>query len=250
MDENDGLAPVVSSILAAAKRRESPGNRIRVDAKSIPDALATARAEGRVPVIAEVKPSSPRTDRVRRDDPVELATSMVAGGAAALSVLTEPEHFGGSPAALEAVREAVPVPVIRKDFVLEPSHLDVVEADAVLLIVRFLSDLSGMIDAVRDRGMEPLVEVHTGEELERALEAGATLIGVNNRDLATLEVDRSTFARVRSNVPEDVTLVAESGIRTREHARTMLEAGASGLLIGEAIMDGDVRDNTERFVHA
>ena len=250
MVENVGLAPAVTSILEAAKHRRSGGMRVSVDARSIHEALAHARSDGRVPVLAEIKPTSPTTDGVSDADPVTLAQSMVAGGAAALSVLTEPDHFGGSPDVLESVREGVSVPVLRKDFVLEESQLDVVAADAVLLIVRFLDDLESMIGAVRDRGMEPLVEVHTRDELRQAVEAGALLIGVNNRDLTTLSVDLSTFEEVAPAAPETVSLIAESGITTPDQARNMLEAGAAGLLIGSAIMAGDVRANTEEFVHA
>jgi indole-3-glycerol phosphate synthase len=250
MDEQVPLAPAVTSILEAARRRPPDGTRIRADAQSVSAALGDATRDGRLPVIAEIKPTSPTTDRVTDDDPVALARAMVDGGAAALSVLTEPEHFGGSPGALESIREAVSVPVLRKDFVLEESHLDLVAADAVLLIVRFLDDLESMVAAVRDRGMEPLVEVHSRAELQTAVDAGASLIGVNNRDLATLTVDRSIFERVAPVAPADVTLVAESGIHSAELARQMVAAGADGLLIGSAIMDGDVRKNTEAFVRA
>jgi indole-3-glycerol phosphate synthase len=175
---------------------------------------------------------------------------MVDGGAAALSVLTEPEHFGGSVETLERIREAVDVPVLRKDFLLREAHLDVVEADVVLLIARFLDDLTGMVEAARSRGFQPLVEVHTAAELERAVDAGAELVGVNNRDLGRLEVDLGTFERVAPSVPEDVTLVAESGIETTADVRRMREAGADALLVGTAIMDGDVRGNTERLTQA
>ena len=176
---------------------------------------------------------------------------MVAGGAAAISVLTEPEHFGGSTDALQQVREAVPVPVLRKDFLLREAHLDAVAADAVLLIARFLDeDLEPMIAAARRRGFQPLVEVHDRDELDRALSAGAELIGVNNRDLARLEVDLGTFERVAPHVPDDVTLIAESGIRSSADADRMLDAGADGLLIGSAIMDGDVGANTRAVTGA
>jgi indole-3-glycerol phosphate synthase len=176
---------------------------------------------------------------------------MVSGGATALSVLTEPEHFGGSPDALRRVREAVDVPVLRKDFVLHEAQLDVVEADLVLLIARFLGeDLPAMVDAARARGFQPLVEVHSRAELRDALDAGAEIIGVNNRDLARLEVDLSTFERVAPGAPDDVTLLAESGVTTPDDARRMRQAGADALLIGSAIMDGDVRANTERFVRS
>ena len=257
MGNGGEIAPAVAAILESAREREGRGERVTVpDARSLPNALTAAEREGRVPLIAEVKPTSPTTDGERRDDPVELAREMAAGGAAALSVLTEPDHFGGSPESLERVREAVDVPVLRKDFLLSEGQLDVVEADVVLLIARFLGeDLAPMLAAARERGFQVLVEVHTHEELHGALEAGADVVGVNNRDLARLEVDLGTFERVigearereSGGIPEDVTLIAESGITTPEDAARMRRAGADGLLVGSAIMDGDVRANTERL---
>jgi indole-3-glycerol phosphate synthase len=180
---------------------------------------------------------------------------MIAGGAAALSVLTEPEHFGGSADALARIREAVDVPVLRKDFVLHESQLDVVEADVILLIVRFLQeagtdDLETLLAAARDRGFQVLVEVHDAAELQTAIDAGADIVGVNNRDLAKLEVNLGTFERVASEAPEGVTLIAESGISTPADVRRMREAGADGLLVGSAIMDGDVETNTETLTRA
>jgi indole-3-glycerol phosphate synthase len=246
MNASDAVAPEVASILSAARERPTPERSVSVDPRDLRAALAGGRPDRR-PVIAEVKPTSPTTEGRRDDDPVALATEMVEGGAVALSVLTEPEHFGGSTGTLERVRDAVDVPVLRKDFLLEPGHLDAVEADAVLLIARFLEDLPGMVAAARERGFQPLVEVHTAEELDRALAAGADLVGVNNRDLAHLAVDLGTFERVAPEVPEDVTLLAESGIGSPEDADRMLDAGADGLLIGSAIMDGDVYENTRRL---
>ncbi|MFB6161553.1 MAG: indole-3-glycerol phosphate synthase [Haloferacaceae archaeon] len=253
MDITQGeLAPAVRSILAAAERRDGGSERVSVDARSLPAAFADAEAAGRVPVIAEVKPTSPTTDGERSADPVELAESMVAGGAAALSVLTEPDHFGGSPEALRRVRAAVDVPVLRKDFLLRAEQLDAVAADAALLIARFVDDLPGLVAAARDRGFQPLVEVHTEAELRAALDAGAELIGVNNRDLARLEVDLGTFERVAAALPadSDATLVAESGVTTPADVARMRAAGADGLLIGSAIMDGDVESNTRTFTNA
>jgi indole-3-glycerol phosphate synthase len=247
MNTAEGVAPAIESILAAAREREGGDERVAVDARSLPGALSAAEADGRVPVIAEVKPTSPTTDGRRDADPVDLAEAMVAGGAAALSVLTEPEHFGGSPDALREVRAAVDVPVLRKDFVLKKAQLDTVAADAVLLIARLLDDLDGMIAAARERGFQALIEVHTAAELDRALAAGADLVGVNNRDLARLEVDLSTFGRVADGAPDDVTLIAESGIGNTEDVRRMRRAGAEGLLIGSAIMDGDPETDTRRF---
>lgn len=247
MDDPNELAPAVQSILETAEGRGSARERVQVEARPLQDAFARAGDAGRVPVIAEVKPTSPTTDGKRADDPATLAQEMVAGGAAAISVLTEPEHFGGSPDALRAVREAVDVPVLRKDFILSEAQLDTVEADVVLLIVRFVDDLESLLAAARERGFQVLVEVHSQRELETALEAGAEIIGINNRDLAQLEVDLGTFESVAPHAPEDVTLLAESGIAEPADVSRMRAAGADGLLIGSAIMDGGVRANTRRL---
>ena len=252
---DDNLAAEVRSILDAAVERPGGDGRVAVAPRSFPDAVAAAEAEGRVPVVAEVKPTSPTTAGERDDDPVELARRMVAGGAAALSVLTEPEHFGGSTDRLERIREAVDVPVLRKDFIVREAQLDAVAADLILLIARFLDEpgtesLPALYDAAEARGFQPLVEVHTRSELERALEIGAEIIGINNRDLAELVVDLGTFDRLAPDVPDEVTLVAESGIATVGDLRRMREAGADALLIGTAIMDGDVEANTERLTTA
>jgi indole-3-glycerol phosphate synthase len=250
MDDDEEIAPAVESILSAARERGGGESRLSVSPRSLPDAFAAAEADGRVPIIAEVKPTSPTTDGERRDDPVALAEEMVAGGAAALSVLTEPEHFGGSPEALTSIREAVDVPVLRKDFLLHEAQLDVVEADVVLLIARFLDDLPGMLDAARERGFQVLVEVHDAAEFEAALDAGADIVGVNNRDLAKLEVDLGTFEQIAPEAPDDVTLIAESGVSTPADVRRMRAAGADALLVGSAIMDGSVRANTETLTRA
>ena len=262
MNADDEVAPAVRSILDAARSRADPdGERVDIEPRSLSDALSATEADGRAPVIAEVKPTSPTTEGTRRDDPVELAQAMVDGGAAALSVLTEPDHFGGSPEYLERVREAVDIPVLRKDFILRESQLDAVEADVVLLIVRFVDDLEGLLAAARERGFQVLVEAHTAAEVREAVEAGAQFVGVNNRDLAKLDVDLGTFKRVvdaTADDTEDVTLIAESGVSTPEDVRRLRAAGADALLIGSAIMDyeaGDdpaatVRTNTERLTNA
>jgi indole-3-glycerol phosphate synthase len=259
MESDGGMAPEVESILAAARDRGGGGERVDVDARSLVDAFDRAEADGRVPVVAEVKPTSPTADGERTDDPVALAEQMVAGGAAALSVLTEPDHFGGSAETLDAVRAAVDVPVLRKDFVLYEDQLDVVEADVILLIVRFLEedgtdDLPDLLGAARDRGFQVLVEAHTAEEVERAVEAGADIVGVNNRDLAKLDVDLSTFPEAASAAPEAVTLIAESGIGSPDDVAQMRGAGADALLVGSAIMDhggdSDVTENTRRLTAA
>ena len=259
MESDGGMAPEVESILAAARDRGGGGERVDVDARSLVDAFDRAEADGRVPVVAEVKPTSPTADGERTDDPVALAEQMVAGGAAALSVLTEPDHFGGSAETLDAVRAAVDVPVLRKDFVLYEDQLDVVEADVILLIVRFLEedgtdDLPDLLGAARDRGFQVLVEAHTAAEVERAVAAGADIVGVNNRDLAKLDVDLSTFPEAASAAPEAVTLIAESGIGSPDDVAQMRGAGADALLVGSAIMDhggdSDVTENTRRLTAA
>ncbi|MXR52100.1 indole-3-glycerol-phosphate synthase [Halovenus sp. WSH3] len=247
MTDTGGIAPAVESILATARQRGGGDERVSVDPRPLPAAIQRAEAAGRVPIIAEIKPTSPTTDGERRDDPVELAEQMVDGGATALSVLTEPEHFGGSPETLRAVREAVDVPVLRKDFILREDQLDTVEADLILLIARFVDDLDELVTAARERGFQVLVETHTEAEVETALDAGAEIIGVNNRDLARLDVDLSTFESVAPSGSEDVTLIAESGISTQGDVERMRAAGADALLVGSAIMDGDVAANTRRL---
>lgn len=251
MDNRDEMAPAVRSILDAAAERSGGDTRVSVDPRSLPAALRAVEADGLIPVIAEVKPTSPTTEGESERDPVELAQEMVAGGAAALSVLTEPAHFGGSIENYKRVRDAVDVPVLRKDFLLREAQLDAVAADVVLLIARFLGDdLAPMVQAARERGMQVIVEVHSEAEVEQAVAAGAEIIGVNNRDLVALAVELATFEDVAPAVPESATLLAESGISTPADAQRMREAGADGLLIGTAIIDGDPQENTTRFVNA
>ena len=255
MDDPDELAPAVRSILSAARERadavERADGTVSVAPRDLSAAFERAEADGRVPLIAEVKPTSPTTEGTHDDDPVALAEAMVTGGAAALSVLTEPEHFGGSVETLDRVRDAVDVPVLRKDFVVDEAQLDAVEGDVVLLIARFVGDdLPDLLAAARDRGFQVLVEVHDSEELERALDAGATTVGVNNRDLAELVVDLGTFESVAPHVSDEVTLIAESGSGSPADARRMRAAGADALLVGSAIMDGDVEANTRELVRA
>lgn len=253
MDDTEAaLAPAVREILDSARTRPGGDEQLSVTARSLPDAFERAESDGRVPILAEVKPTSPTTNGTNDGDPVALAKSMVDGGAAALSVLTEPDHFGGSIDNLKRIRAAVDVPVLRKDFILREDQLDLVESDVVLLIVRFLDDatLSKLIEAAKARGMQPLVEVHTEAELDRAIDAGASIIGINNRDLARLEVELATFEAIAPSAPDDVLLIAESGISTPTDVRRMVDAGADGLLVGTAIMDGNPRENTQQLVDA
>ncbi|MDY6780887.1 MAG: indole-3-glycerol-phosphate synthase, partial [Halobacteria archaeon] len=170
----------------------------------------------------------------------------------ALSVLTEPYHFDGSLETLRRVRDAVDVPVLRKDFVLDTDQIHEVESDLLLLIVEFLDDdLDGMVTESLEAGFEPLVEVHTSEQLETALGTDARVIGVNNRDLKRLEVDLSVSENLLPRVPDDRLAVAESGISSPDDARRMFDAGADAILVGSSIMQGgDVETKTRELVEA
>jgi indole-3-glycerol phosphate synthase len=193
-------------------------------------------------VVAELKPASP-TRGVIRDpfDPVALATSLEAAGAAALSVLTEGEFFGGSLKNLRDARKSVALPVLRKDFIYDPWQVweaRANDADSFLLIVAALYDaqLSELIAQGRELGMEPLVEIHTREELDRAIAAGAKIIGVNNRDLKTLEVRVPTSVELINHIPADSIAVSESGLRSKDDLQELRSAGFDAFLIGEHLM--------------
>jgi indole-3-glycerol phosphate synthase len=207
------------------------------------DGLAALRAPG-VGVIAEVKRRSPSAGALARiNDPAALAVQYQAGGARMISVLTEQRRFGGSLADLDAVRAAVQTPVLRKDFVIGSYQLWEARAhgaDMVLLIVAALPQnaLVSLVERAVSIGLVPLVEVHTDGELDRALEAGARVIGVNARNLATLEVDRSVFARLAPRVPDGIIKVAESGIRGPHDLLAYAAAGADAVLVGESLVTG------------
>jgi indole-3-glycerol phosphate synthase len=199
-------------------------------------------------VIAEVKRRSPsKGDLADIPDPAALATAYAEGGADAISVLTEQRRFGGSLEDLRRVRAAVPTPLLRKDFMV--TAYQVLEAraagaDLVLLIVAALDDalLRDLHDQARELGLTVLTEVHDEAEAERALGAGASLIGVNARDLKTLEVHPDTFARVAALLPAEVVTVAESGVGGRDDAARYADQGADVVLVGEALVkDGDPR---------
>jgi indole-3-glycerol phosphate synthase len=205
------------------------------------DAMAALRQPG-VGVIAEVKRRSPsKGDLASIPDPAELAEQYAANGARVISVLTEQRRFGGSLADLDAVRERVDVPLLRKDFVVSPYMVHEARAhgaDMVLLIVAALEQnvLESLLDRVESLGMTPLVEVHTEEECDRALEAGAKLIGVNSRNLHTLEVNRSIFGEIAPGLPNDVMRVAESGVRSPGDLLTYAGWGADAVLVGEGLV--------------
>ncbi|NLW49688.1 MAG: indole-3-glycerol phosphate synthase TrpC [Candidatus Brocadiaceae bacterium] len=231
-DEIDALARVGrSALLARAARQPAP----RAFRKALCDAPGTA-------LIAEVKKASPSVGVIRADfDPARMARDYERGGAAALSVLTDRPFFQGSPDFVEHVRQATALPVLRKDFLLDP--LQVIEArglgaDACLLIVAALeaAALRDLMALARDLHMDALVEAHDGHELDVALDAGADLVGVNNRNLRTFEVTLETAERLAGRVPDGVVLVAESGIRTPADVERLRACGVKAILVGETLM--------------
>jgi indole-3-glycerol phosphate synthase len=212
-------------------------------ARDAKDGVAALRGEG-VTVICEVKRSSPSKGALAAiADPAALAADYEAGGAAAISVLTEQRRFGGSLADLEAVRAAVDVPVLRKDFIVTAYQLweaRAYGADLALLIVSALDQpaLVSLVERAESIGLTPLVEVHDEEEVARAVDAGARIIGVNARNLKTLEVDRGTFARVAPEIPDHIVKVAESGVRGPHDLIAYANDGADAVLVGESLVTG------------
>ncbi|MEQ7009635.1 indole-3-glycerol phosphate synthase TrpC [Actinopolymorpha sp. B17G11] len=198
----------------------------------------------RVAIIAEVKRSSPSKGALAAiADPAALAVDYQAGGAAAISVLTENRRFGGTIDDLRAVRSAVEVPLLRKDFVLTSYQLweaRAYGADLVLLIVAALDQnaLVSLIERAESIGLTPFVECHTEEEVVRAADAGAKVIGVNARDLKTLEVDRTAFARLSPKIPDNIVKIAESGVRGPHDVIEYARAGAHAVLVGESLVTG------------
>lgn len=234
----------------ARRRAQTPEADLRAalaDVAAPRDPMPALRAPGSS-VIAEVKRRSPSKGHLADiPDPAVLAQEYAAGGAAAISVLTEEQRFGGSLADLRAVRAAVDVPLLRKDFVVDPYQVleaRAAGADLVLLIVAALDDerLRRLHDQARELGLTVLVEVHDEAETERAVALGAELVGVNARNLKTLAVDAATFGRLAPLVPADRVLVAESGIGGVDDVRRHVGEGARAVLVGEALVrDGDPR---------
>jgi indole-3-glycerol phosphate synthase len=244
----DLLAAILNATrtrVAAAESRESMRDLERRAAGREPRGAAFAaalRQPGRVNVIAECKRRSPSRGVLRAAyDPVSIATGYAQGGAAAISVLTEPMFFDGSLHHLESVRGAVETPVLRKDFIVceyQIAEAVAAGADAVLLIVAALDDaaLRALVQRAEERGLACLVEVHTDRELDRACAAGARIVGINNRNLRTLEVDVQLSERLASRIPEAVTAVSESGLRSTADVARLSALGYRAFLIGERLM--------------
>ena len=207
--------------------------------------LEAQAASGKPAVIAEIKKASPSQGVIRESFfPAQIATQYESGGATCLSVLTDVEFFQGADAYLQEARSACSLPVLRKDFVIDPYQIweaRSLGADCILLIVSILSDseLSSFHDLAKVLGMDVLVEVHDGEELARALKIDTDMLGINNRDLKTFKVSLDTTLVLKASVGPDTAIITESGIHTREDVLRMTEAGVFGFLVGEAFMRHD-----------
>lgn len=238
--------------IVATKRKEveqlKKAFKLPLDQKSLPKIrdFSAAISKPGIRLIAEVKAASPSAGRIVKDyDPVSIARTYEKGGASAISVLTDREYFSGSLDHMVNVKKAVGLPVLRKDFIIDQSQIyesRISGADAVLLITRILTqgDLEGFIKITSDLGMTPLVEVHSVEETRSALDAGAEVIGINNRDLDTLDIDIKTTLKIMKALPQlkNKVLISESGISTRAEVDLLSQAGVNAVLVGEALLKG------------
>lgn len=256
----DKIAAYKREEIAQAKEKISPSEietcaRAADCPRGFRAALLTARAEKRTGLIAEIKKASPSKGLIRADfDPPALAMAYETGGASCLSVLTDTPSFQGSPDYLSAAREATNLPVLRKDFMLEPYQVAEARAwgaDAILIIMAMVDDAiaAALLDAAHDFGMDALVEVHDEIELERALMVGAGMIGINNRDLKTFITDIGVTLRLAPLVPQDKLVVAESGLSTRDDLAKLATVGVTTVLVGETLMrQADVSAATAELI--
>lgn len=239
------LASIVatkSEELAVLSGRARELERAAVSAPPTRDFAGALRTGPTLSLVAECKRRSPGAGAIRPElDPAELTASYEKAGARALSVLTDRDYFGGTLEDLAAARARTRLPVLRKDFTLDPLHVLEARAggaDAILLIVRILADarLRELLSLATGLGLAVLVEAHDEAEVARALEAGAGIVGINNRDLATFTTSLDTTLRLVETIPPDVTVVSESGIRTAEDVAILARAGADAILVGETLL--------------
>lgn len=231
------------SEVASRKRRVSLAE-FRTRAESVPEArdFASALRGENVALIGEIKRASPSRGAISAEaDPIRVASIYAENGASAISVLTDKKYFDGTPNDLKAVRVAVDVPILRKDFIVDEYQVyesRALQADAILLIVRILSDaqLKDYLALARSLGMHTLVEVHDEAELERALATDTKIIGINNRNLVDFTVDLATTERLAPRIPQDRVIVAESGVFTKADVERCAHIGADAVLVGEALM--------------
>ena len=255
------LTDLVAGALADASERRSARSLAEVEADALArpaalDAVAALTPRERVHIIAEIKRASPsRGPLADITDPASLAVSYETGGASAISVLTEGRRFGGSLDDLEAVRASVSLPVLRKDFIADPYQVfeaRAAGADLALLIVAALDQptLQSLFTLITELGMTPLVETHSADEVSRAVDLGAPLIGVNARDLSTFELDQDLFGRLADAIPSGVIRIAESAVKTPADVAHYRRAGADVVLIGEALVTGDPIATLTEFLAA
>lgn len=253
------LADLVAGALHDASDRRAARSLAQVESAALArpaalDARAALAPRDTVRIIAEVKRASPSRGALADiPDPASLAASYELGGASAVSVLTEERRFGGSLADLEAVRAAVSLPVLRKDFIAEPYQVfeaRAAGADLVLLIVAALDQgtLRELYALINGLGMTPLVETHSADEVARALDIGADVIGVNARDLSTFELDQDLFGRLAEQIPDGVIRIAESAVKTPADVAHYRRSGADVVLVGEALVTGDPVATLKEFL--
>jgi indole-3-glycerol phosphate synthase len=257
------MATILDQIVAAKRleiaraKSATPERQLLARLRNAPpvrDFFAPLDAGGRIKLIAEVKKASPSAGMIRADfDPVAIAKTYENHGATCISVLTDEQHFQGSLTYLEQIRAAVRLPILRKDFVLDTyqvAEARISGADSVLLIAECLDDcnLRKLFNAVCDLGMTPLVELYEPDNLQRVLDAGATLIGVNNRNLHNFEVDLEHTIRMRERIPDECVLVGESGIKTADDVRRLEAVGVDAILVGETLMrETDIGSAVDRL---
>jgi indole-3-glycerol phosphate synthase len=256
------LSDLVSGALEDAAERRTTVSYSAVEAAALArpgalDVLAALAPSDRVKIIAEVKRASPsRGPLADIVDPAALAASYESGGASAISVLTEGRKFGGSLADLEAVRASVSVPVLRKDFIADPYQVfeaRAAGADLVLLIVAALEQkqLGELHDLIGQLGMTALVETHSADEVSRALDIGAPIVGVNARNLSTFELDQNLFGSLADSIPAGVVRVAESAVKSAADVAHYRSAGADVVLVGEAlVINGDPVATLNEFLRS
>jgi len=248
-------------IQALGPHTHSENLHLQFEKRDFLSAVEEAKAEGRVPVIAEIKPASPGKAfrEITSETAARLAWEMEEAGAVAISVLTEPLVFQGSLDNLEAVRNNVCLPILRKDFIIDRVQFDEIKSDIVLLIAGILiDDLRDFVELAFEKGFEPLVEVHNRAELALALDTTAHVIGINNRSLETLKTDLSITEELAPLIREhDIDhgnrhlIISESGMSSTDDVRRVIEAGADAVLIGSALMESDsVFEKTEKFVQS
>ncbi len=237
------LDRIVETKRAEVAEARARVTELRAEVGDVPPARPfVASEDGRVGVIAEVKRRSPGAGEIRPDlDPIELAAAYEAAGAVGISVLTDGPWFGGSLDDLRSVRARVDVPLLRKDFTIDPVQIweaRAAGADLILLIVRILEDgpLRELRELAEELGMTALVETHDAAELERAEASGASVIGINNRDLSTFHTDLAVTEALLDRLPADRVVISESGIRTGEDVSRLGRAGVDGVLVGESIL--------------